>query len=69
MLDLAIWSKLEFPVERADSKVADLAARDHVLHRRLGPYVACVDALEQDAYMDPSRFCGWSGCSAMVSGV
>lgn len=67
--DLAVWSKLEFPLECADSKVADFAARRRVLYRRLGLYAARFDAPEQDTYVVPSCFCGWFGCSTMVSSM
>ena len=44
-LDLALRSKLEFPLERAHSKVADFVARHHILYWRLGLNAARFDAL------------------------
>lgn len=43
--DLAVWSKLEFPLERTHSKVADPVTRHHVLYWRLGLNDARFDAL------------------------
>lgn len=44
-LGLALWPKLEFPLERAHSNVANPVARHPVLYRCLGLDDARFDAL------------------------
>jgi len=69
IIHLALRSKLELPLERAHTQVANFNSCHHVLRWCLGSYLVGVDTLQQDTYMAASRIRCWSWSSQMVPGI